>query len=63
MPDVTTMIEQDLSALVTELEQAVRHHVQEEETDLLPKTREALDPSRLEQMGKDFEAAKQKISA
>lgn len=52
-----------LSELVTELEQAVQHHVQEEETELLPKTREALDPARLEEMGAEFEAAKQKASA
>jgi hemerythrin superfamily protein len=51
-----------LSSLVTELEQAIQHHVQEEETELLPKAREALDGSRLEQMGEDFETAKQTAS-
>ena len=52
-----------LSALVTELEQAIQHHVQEEESELLPKTRQALDPARLDQMGSEFEAAKQRVDA
>jgi hemerythrin superfamily protein len=52
-----------LADLVTELEQAIQHHVQEEETELLPKTRESLDPARLEQMGAEFEAAKQHAAA
>jgi hemerythrin superfamily protein len=47
-----------LAELVAELKQAIQHHVQEEEADILPKTREALDPNRLEQLGEDFQAAK-----
>jgi hypothetical protein len=43
---------------VTELEQAVNHHVQEEETEMLPKAREACDGASLEQLGEEFEAAK-----
>jgi len=40
------------------VKQAVQHHVQEEETEILPTTREALAPARLEQLGDEFEAAK-----
>ena len=47
-----------LADLVAELKQAIQHHVQEEESEILPKTREALDPGRLEQLGEEFQAAK-----
>jgi hypothetical protein len=38
------------------------HHVQEEETEMLPKTRELLGAARLDEMGADFEAAKEEVS-
>lgn len=47
-----------LSELVSELRQAVEHHVREEESDVLPKTRQALDSSRLNELGKAFQDAK-----
>lgn len=47
-----------LAELVTQLEQAVSHHVQEEESEMLPKSREALESSRLEALGAEFQAAK-----
>jgi len=47
-----------LAELVNQLQQAIDHHVKEEETEILPKTRAALDESRLEELGKDFEEAK-----
>jgi hemerythrin superfamily protein len=47
-----------LEQLVTELEQAVQHHVQEEESEMLPKARASLDASRLDALGKEFEDAK-----
>jgi hemerythrin superfamily protein len=50
--------EDHLADLVNQLEQAVSHHVEEEESEMLPKSREALDASRLEELGNDFEAAK-----
>jgi hemerythrin superfamily protein len=50
--------EDHLVELVTQLEQAVSHHVQEEESEMLPKSREALSASRLEELGAQFEAAK-----
>ncbi len=50
--------ESHLGELVTELEQAVSHHVQEEESEMLPKTRTALDDGRLSELGNEFQAAK-----
>lgn len=53
-----TQDHEHLADLVAELKQAIQHHVQEEETEILPKTREALDSTRLEQLGEEFQAAK-----
>ena len=39
-----------LAELVEELKEAIQHHVQEEESEILPKTRKALAPERLEQL-------------
>ncbi len=50
--------ESHLTELVTELEQAVSHHVQEEVSEMLPKTRAALDDRRLSKLGDEFQAAK-----
>ena len=47
-----------VAELVGELKQAIEHHVEEEESELLPKTREALGADRLDEMGRAFEAAK-----
>ena len=47
-----------LADLMTQLKEAVQHHVNEEETEMLPKARQGLDPARLEALGDDFEAAK-----
>jgi hemerythrin superfamily protein len=43
---------------VQQLEQAVAHHVEEEETSVLPALRAGEDPQRLEQMGELFERIK-----
>ena len=50
--------ESHLTELVTELEQAVSHHVHEEESEMLPNTRAALDAGRLSELGNEFQAAK-----
>src|SRR4051794_1748484 len=50
--------EDHVAELVTDLEQAVSHHVQEEESEMLPKARTALDDGRLSALGNDFQAAK-----
>jgi hemerythrin superfamily protein len=47
-----------LSGLMTELKQAVQHHVQEEETEMLPKARQELPAEELGELGEKFEAAK-----
>ena len=47
-----------LAELVNELEQAVSHHVNEEEREMLPKSRDALDAQRREALGSEFDAAK-----
>jgi hemerythrin superfamily protein len=50
--------EAHLSALVMELEQAIHHHVEEEETEMLPKARESMDQARLQALASEFDAAK-----
>jgi hemerythrin superfamily protein len=49
-----------LAELMTELEHAIQHHVHEEETEILPKTRQALDATTLAKLGEEFEQAKAK---
>jgi hemerythrin superfamily protein len=44
--------------LVAQLEQAISHHVSEEESEMLPKARQDLPPERRAELGNDFEAAK-----
>jgi hemerythrin superfamily protein len=47
-----------LEDLVGELEQAISHHVEEEESEMLPKARQDISADRLEQLGNEFTAAK-----
>jgi hemerythrin superfamily protein len=47
-----------LDELVSQLQKAIEHHVDEEETELLPKASAALDATRLDELGANFEAAK-----
>ena len=54
-----TTDETHLVELMSELKQAIAHHVSEEEREMLPKARQAIDSDQLEQMGRDFEEAKQ----
>jgi hemerythrin superfamily protein len=54
-----TSNENHLADLMSELKQAIEHHVNEEENEMLPKAREAIDSNELEQMGAAFEEAKQ----
>lgn len=48
----------ELVSLMSELEAAIHHHVQEEEGEILPQAREELPSDELEELGKKFEAAK-----
>jgi hemerythrin superfamily protein len=47
-----------LDELVGELQKAITHHVEEEESELLPKAEAALSASRLEELGQAFDDAK-----
>jgi iron-sulfur cluster repair protein YtfE (RIC family) len=49
---------EEVAELVGTLKEAIEHHVQEEESEVLPKTRDALDAARLDALGSEFEAAK-----
>ncbi|MFG1929271.1 hemerythrin domain-containing protein [Mycobacterium sp. NPDC048908] len=44
--------------LTRQLIDAIRHHVQDEEKDLLPKLRDACDAAQLRELGEKFEHAK-----
>jgi len=48
-----------LTELTMELKQAIQHHVQEEETAMLPKARQDLSAEELNEMGAQFEEAKE----
>jgi hemerythrin superfamily protein len=49
--------------LVNELEQLVQHHVEEEEHEMLPRARSALDEGRLIAIGSAYESAKSRAEA
>jgi hemerythrin superfamily protein len=48
----------EFSALVRKLIEEVRHHIEEEEADLLPKLRGACDAAELSELGEKFENTK-----
>jgi hemerythrin superfamily protein len=48
----------EFEALVGQLMRDIRHHIEDEEGDLLPKMREACDAGELAELGKKFENAK-----
>jgi iron-sulfur cluster repair protein YtfE (RIC family) len=48
-----------ITELMTELEAAVNHHVQEEENELLPKAKADLGEPRLTELGEEFRTAKE----
>ena len=51
-----------LSSLMSELKAAIQHHVHEEETEILPQARDQLPAETLNQIGEQFETAKQEVS-
>jgi hemerythrin-like domain-containing protein len=53
-----TSDESHLVELMQELEQAIQHHVKEEESEMLPKARKELPAEELSQLGDKFEEAK-----
>ena len=52
-----TQDEGHLVELMIQLEQAIQHHVQEEESEMLPKARRELPTSELDELGNRFEEA------
>jgi hemerythrin superfamily protein len=48
----------EFDKLVSELIKDIRHHIEDEEGDLLPKLREACDAEELGKLGEQFEKAK-----
>jgi hemerythrin superfamily protein len=48
----------EFDKLVTQLIKDVRHHIEDEESDLLPKLRDACDAEELGQLGEQFDKAK-----
>lgn len=66
--DLLAKIEQtDISdetwlAKVTVLQECLKHHIKEEETELFPKAKAALSKSKLEEIGSGIEAMKEKAA-
>jgi hemerythrin-like domain-containing protein len=48
----------EFDELTRKLIDAVRHHIEDEENDLLPKLREACEPGELRELGEKFEKSK-----
>jgi|SRR3954451_11743420 len=57
-----TMDPEQLYERVGELKEAVQEHVEEEETDMLPKAREELSSDELQELGDKFDEAKDEAS-
>lgn len=51
----------DLDSKVRRLKQLVEHHVQEEESQMLPKAKELFDQDRLEKMGEEVQTNKRRL--
>jgi hemerythrin superfamily protein len=54
----TKSVDNKFNELVGTLMDDIRHHVEEEESDLLPKLRDACDAAQLRELGEKFEKAK-----
>ena len=55
-----TSDEEHLVELMSKLEQAINHHVHEEESEMLPKARRELPDEELSELGEKFERAKER---
>jgi iron-sulfur cluster repair protein YtfE (RIC family) len=53
----------DFRNLIAELKNAVKHHINEEETELFPKASAVLDEDQVEQLGAQAEDEKEEIMA
>lgn len=54
-----TTDESHLSELMSDLKQAIQHHVREEEAEMLPQARQQMGADELAEMGRAFEEAKE----
>jgi hypothetical protein len=52
----------ELRPRIMELKEMVEHHVQEEETEMFPKVRQAIDEDELNRMGDELESEKRSFS-
>jgi hemerythrin superfamily protein len=50
---------EDWEDMIQELKDAVEHHVEEEENELFPKTKEVLNQETIDQLGTDLQRGKQ----
>jgi len=57
----STTDEAHLVDLMQQLEQAIQHHVKEEESEMLPKARRELPADELAELGDKFDEAKQQV--
>ncbi len=53
----------DVPALMQEVQVAVEHHVEEEESEIFPKMRASIDPGRLDEMGEQVQELKREEAA
>jgi hemerythrin superfamily protein len=51
-----------LASLMLELKEAIRHHVHEEETELLPQARTEMSGAALGELAEQFEASKRDVA-
>lgn len=52
----------EFTAKISELKEAVGHHVQEEENEVFPKVRQCINEEELEQLATEFQEVKNKLN-
>lgn len=53
--------EPDFKAKIEELKEAVQHHVEEEESEILPSVIDSMDEQEMKELAKEFKSAKSKL--
>lgn len=51
----------DFKAKIEELKEAVQHHVEEEESEILPSVSDSMDEQEMKELAKEFQEAKSKL--
>lgn len=51
----------DFKAKIEELKEAVEHHVEEEENEILPSVSDSMDEQEMKELAKEFQEAKSKL--